>query len=80
MNELFRTNMAAIGVRTRFDIAQWPELLKSARAGKLQIWSFGFSPEGRTGWERWPVYMGHSRAPGTSRGFAMPSSTPYANA
>jgi ABC-type transport system substrate-binding protein len=42
-NELWRKNMQAIGIRVQFETAQWPENLKAARAGKLQIWSLGSS-------------------------------------
>ena len=33
--------MDTLGVRTRFTIAQWPENLKAARAGKLPMWTVG---------------------------------------
>ncbi len=42
-DELWRKNMQAIGIRVQFETGQWPEHLKSARAGKLQIWSLAFS-------------------------------------
>ncbi|MEO7246344.1 MAG: ABC transporter substrate-binding protein [Rubrivivax sp.] len=48
-NELWRKNLAAIRIRTTFDIKQWPEQLKRARAGKLQIWSLGSSAAGQDG-------------------------------
>ena len=42
-SELWKKNMDAIGVRIGFRIAKWPEQLKLARAGKLMMWSVGFS-------------------------------------
>jgi ABC-type transport system substrate-binding protein len=42
-NELARKNLDAIGVRAAFEVAQWPENLKSARAGKLSMWQLGGS-------------------------------------
>ena len=48
--ELVRKDMAALGVRTEFRIAKWPENLKSARAGKFMIWRVGLSaaaPDGQ---------------------------------
>jgi ABC-type transport system substrate-binding protein len=48
--ELWQKNMARIGIRIRFATAQWPEQLKAARAGKLQVWSLGASaaaPDGQ---------------------------------
>jgi ABC-type transport system substrate-binding protein len=49
INEVFQKNMTALGIRTHFDIAQWPENLKSARAGKLQMWSLGYYASGSDG-------------------------------
>jgi ABC-type transport system substrate-binding protein len=40
-DEAWQKSLAAIGVRVRFNVAQWPENLKAARAGKLQMWSLG---------------------------------------
>ncbi len=38
-DELMRRDMKAIGLRTTFITAQWPEQYKAARAGKLMMWS-----------------------------------------
>jgi ABC-type transport system substrate-binding protein len=54
-DDLWRKNLEAIGIRTRFDIKQWPEHLKQARAGKLQVWSLGSSaagPDGHSSFQR----------------------------
>ncbi|GAB4035331.1 MAG: ABC transporter substrate-binding protein [Rubrivivax sp.] len=48
-DELFRKNMQALGLRVRFETAKWPENLKAARAGKLQMWSLAFSAAGEDG-------------------------------
>ena len=42
-DELLKKQMDAIGVKMVFRIGQWQEELKNARAGKLQMWSFGLS-------------------------------------
>jgi ABC-type transport system substrate-binding protein len=42
-NELWKRSMDAIGIRLAFRRAKWPEQLKAARAGKLQLWSVGSS-------------------------------------
>ncbi len=50
LGELWERNMRAIGVRTEFRIAQWPENLKAARAGKLMMWDVSSSastPDGQ---------------------------------
>ena len=41
IDEVFKKNMDVLGIRTSFSIAQWPENLKAARAGKLPMWSVG---------------------------------------
>jgi ABC-type transport system substrate-binding protein len=41
-NELWKRYMDAIGVRVRFQVAQWPELLKQSLAGRLMMWNFGW--------------------------------------
>ncbi|MEO8311463.1 MAG: ABC transporter substrate-binding protein [Caldimonas sp.] len=40
-SENWQRSMAAIGVRMVFEIAQWAEHMKQARAGKLQMWFLG---------------------------------------
>jgi ABC-type transport system substrate-binding protein len=49
--EQWQKNMDALGVRIRFKSAKWPENLKSANAGKLQMWGVGWvatAPDGDT--------------------------------
>ncbi|MCE4553723.1 ABC transporter substrate-binding protein [Roseateles cellulosilyticus] len=49
--EQWQKNMDAIGIRIRFKIAKWPEQLKAANAGKLQMWGVGWlstTPDGDT--------------------------------
>jgi ABC-type transport system substrate-binding protein len=38
---LWTKDMQAIGLRTKSSVAKWPEQLKQARAGKLQVWALG---------------------------------------
>ena len=40
---LWQKDMNAIGVRSVSKVAKWPEQLKQARAGKLQVWALGGS-------------------------------------
>ena len=49
LDELFKKNMDAIGIRTAFQVAQWPENLKAARAGKLMMWPVATSAAGLDG-------------------------------
>jgi ABC-type transport system substrate-binding protein len=49
ISELWRKQMAAVGLRIRFDVANWPDLLKMSRAGTLMMWTFTWiaeSPDG----------------------------------
>ena len=48
-DEMWRKNMEAVGIRVRFNSAKWPEQLKAARAGKLQVWTIGSTAAGGDG-------------------------------
>ncbi len=53
---LWKKDMDAIGLRTGSQVGQWPEQLKLARAGKLQIWGLGSSsaqPDGQGALQRY---------------------------
>ncbi len=41
ISEVLDKNMRALGLRVESIVAQWPENLKAARAGSLQMWSVG---------------------------------------
>ncbi len=41
LEELFKKDMDALGVRIAFRYAQWPENLKAVRSGKFMVWSVG---------------------------------------
>ena len=43
LNEIWKKNMNAVGIRIEFKTGKWPEHLKAARAGKLMMWGLGFS-------------------------------------
>ncbi len=49
-DENWQKSMAAVGIRMRFNVAQWPSNMKAARAGALPMWSLGSSattPDGQ---------------------------------
>jgi len=55
-DELMKRDMGTIGLRTRFNAATWPEQYKSARAGKLMLWSVSgraSAPDGIEGLQRY---------------------------
>jgi ABC-type transport system substrate-binding protein len=43
-DEVWKKSMDAIGIRMKFNKAQWPDLLKESRAGKLMMWRLFWSP------------------------------------
>ena len=43
LNQIWKKNMDAMGIRIEFKTGQWPEHLKAARAGKLMMWGLGYS-------------------------------------
>ncbi len=50
LDEMFRRDMDALGLRSNFRHAKWPENLKAARNGKLMLWRVGSSsasPDGQ---------------------------------
>ncbi|OWQ84664.1 bicyclomycin resistance protein [Roseateles terrae] len=53
-DELWKRDMDRLGIRLKIRLARWPENLKSARAGQLQIWQLGFNnstPDAQLGME-----------------------------
>ena len=55
LDELWKKNMDAIGLKVEMRTAQWPENLKSARAGKFMLWRVGSLasiPDGQNQLER----------------------------
>ncbi len=55
LDELFKKDMDAIGLRLALKVAQWPENLKSTRAGQFMTWRVGSSaasPDGQGALER----------------------------
>ncbi|MDP2371456.1 ABC transporter substrate-binding protein [Rhodoferax sp.] len=43
LNEIWKKNMNAAGIKIEFKTGKWPEHLKAARAGKLMMWGLGYS-------------------------------------
>jgi ABC-type transport system substrate-binding protein len=55
LDEQWRRNMTALGIKIEFVTAKWPENLKAARAGKLQMWGVGSlaaDPDGQGAFQR----------------------------
>jgi ABC-type transport system substrate-binding protein len=43
LNELWRKNLAKIGVRVVFDLATWGDLLKRSRSASLMMWGYAWA-------------------------------------
>ena len=55
LDELFKKDMDALGLRLSLKVAQWPENLKAARSGQFMTWRVGSSaasPDGQGSLER----------------------------
>jgi ABC-type transport system substrate-binding protein len=73
LDELWQKDMTAIGIRSAFEFAKWPENLKAMRAGKVQIWRVGSSAsqlDGQGAFQR--LYGPSSGAANLSR-FRLPA-------
>jgi len=49
LNELWRKNLAAVGLRMQFEPATWGDLLKRSRTGSLMMWGYSWvasTPDG----------------------------------
>ena len=73
LNELWQKNMTAIGVKVEFKPAKWPENLKAARAGKLQMWGVASSAAGGDGQSILERFYGPSAGQGNLARFKLPA-------
>jgi ABC-type transport system substrate-binding protein len=46
LDELFKKQVEAVGIKMSFIPAKWPDNLKKARAGNMQMWRLGYSATG----------------------------------
>jgi len=73
LDELWQKNMAAVGIRMRFRAAKWPENLKAARAGQLQMWGVGSSATSGDGQDMLRRYHGKQVGQQNLSRFALPA-------
>jgi ABC-type transport system substrate-binding protein len=59
---MWKKNLDAVGIKTIFNVGKWAEQLKSARAGKLQIWSLSSSAASLDGHSAFMRYHGPQAA------------------
>ncbi|WP_372526778.1 ABC transporter substrate-binding protein, partial [Piscinibacter sp.] len=73
LDELWKKNMDALGLRAVLKVAQWPENLKAVRGGKFMLWRVGSSaatPDGQGALER---AYGPSVGKGNLARFSLPA-------
>jgi ABC-type transport system substrate-binding protein len=73
LNELWQKNMEAIGLKIVFRPAKWPENLKAARAGKLQMWGVASSASGGDGQGILERYYSPAAGQGNLARFKLPA-------
>jgi ABC-type transport system substrate-binding protein len=72
-NENWQRSLTAIGVRMVFETAQWPEHMKAARAGKLQMWFLGSTAGDPDGQGQLEYMYGESIGQGNLARFKLPA-------
>lgn len=73
LDEIWKRSMDALGIRMSFNKQKWPDLVKTARLGKLQMWNIGWAaqiPDGDTYLQL--LYGGNKGANNLSR-FDLPA-------
>ena len=73
LNELWQKNMTAVGLKIEFLPAKWPENLKAARAGKLQMWGVASLAAGGDGQGILERFYGPSAGQGNLARFNLPA-------
>ena len=73
LNELWQKNMTAVGIKMVFKPAKWPENLKAARGGKLQIWGVASAASGGDGQGILQRYYGPQSGQGNLARFKLPA-------
>ena len=73
VNELWRKQMAAVGLRMQFDVANWPELLKMSRSGTMMMWSFTWVAESPDGSTNLGIAYGPNKGESNDSHFVLPA-------
>jgi len=73
LSDLWQKNLAAVGLRAEYQPAQWPENLKGARSGKLQMWGVASAASGGDGQGILLRYYGPQSGEGNIARFKLPA-------
>ena len=72
-NEVWKRSMDAVGLKIRFDISTWPELLKKSRAGTLMIWGYAWSATSPDGGFFLAIAYGPNASESNDPRFSLPA-------
>lgn len=72
-DEVWQKNLNAVGLRTAFNVAKWPEQLKRARSAQLMIWQVGQSSEAPDAQDAFEMMYGPSAGQQNLARFKLPA-------
>jgi ABC-type transport system substrate-binding protein len=72
-NDLWRRNLAEVGLYIEFETATWPELLKRSRAGTLMMWGYSWSAVSPDGGFFLGIAYGPNAAEANDPRFSLPA-------
>ena len=72
-NEVWHRSLSAVGLKVKFEIARWPELLKRSRAGTLMIWGYGWTAQSPDGGFFLGLGYGPNAAESNDARFSLPA-------
>ena len=70
LNEIWKKNMDAVGLKMVFKVAKWPEQLKAARKNQLMMWGLGYSASTPDGGGALDLGYSPAKGEGNLSGFA----------
>ncbi len=73
LDELWKKNMDALGLRVALKTAQWPENLKLVRSGRFMLWRVGSSSSSPDGQGAFEMLYGPSVGKGNMARFRLPA-------
>jgi ABC-type transport system substrate-binding protein len=72
LDELWKKNMTAVGIRVDFNKQKWPDLLKAGRAGQLQMFTLGNIAGTTDGYNYFSLLWGKQAGFSNLARFALP--------
>ena len=73
LHEVWKRSLDAVGLRIRFEVASWPELLKKSRAGTLMMWGYTWSATSPDGGFFLAIAYGPNASESNDARFALPA-------